>query len=100
MVKAAIVQFDRLNRTLARTQQEHDSYIATAKEQIKKAAFPSRDLIDAADLELNEFRFSYLPYGTPLVDGEGQEKLSAEDLNSVVSATLAHLKGDLMPKLK
>ena len=58
-------------------------------------------MIDEADAELKSFRFSYLPYGVPLLPQDPLDKpLTVTDLESVVSATLAHLKGDLVPKLK
>lgn len=56
-------------------------------------------MIDEADAELKSFRFSYLPYGLPLLNAKDR-KLTASELESVVNETLTHLKRDLIPKLK
>jgi len=56
-------------------------------------------MIDFEESELNEFRFSYLPYSSPLLDPKSKD-LSADHLDQVVTATLSHLKRDLIPKLK
>ena len=96
MVKSTIVQYDRLHRILEKTKKDHALYRQQTEAAAKRAEFPTQEMIDRLESELNSFRFSYLPVSS---DAKSKD-LSADELDKTVTAIISHLKGDLIPKLK
>ena len=66
----------------------------------ERATYPTEQMIEDADKELKQFRFTYLPEGVPQLSQDNLESVTIDELDQVVSQTLTHLKRDLIPKLK
>ena len=96
LIRASIIQFDRLHKTLEKTEREHSEFRSATEKTMDKLIFPTDTMIDDLEKSLGESRFSYLP-APPT---EERKYGTVGELEASVSATLNHLKHELVPMLK
>ena len=67
VIKASEINFARLHKTLEKVEDEHSQFRETMRAAMKQAAFPTEQMIESLERQLGQFKFSYLPYGAPLL---------------------------------
>ena len=96
LVRSTMVQFDRLSKTMDKTEEEHTKFRKSMFERAAKAHYPTQGMIDDVESDLNKFRISYLPE-----DKLQKDKVATvEELDKAVAQTLSHLKDKVIPSLK
>ena len=52
LVKGSIIQFERLQKTMEKTEAEHSAFLKTMVEAMAKADFPTVEMVDDLEKEL------------------------------------------------
>ena len=61
LIKMCIMQFDRLHKTLEKTERDHETFRRSVRVTMEQADFPTTAMIDDLEAELKAFRLTYLP---------------------------------------
>ena len=70
LMHAAILKFDRLQKTLEKTEREHTEFRMATEEAMARATFPTLSMVSDLQAELGNVRISYLAEGARLAEGD------------------------------
>ena len=70
LLHAAVLKFDRLNKTLEKTEREHTEFRMATEEAMARATFPTLSMVSDLQAELEDVKISYLADGARLADGD------------------------------
>ena len=70
LIHAAVLKFDRLNKTLEKTEREHTEFRMATEEAMARATLPTLSMVSDLQAELEDVKISYLADGARLADGD------------------------------